>query len=143
MKDKLYRSRRFRVLGGVAGGLATYFNLDPILVRVLVVIMSIFHGFGILLYIILWIVVPEEPFEMAYQTKAEPNDQGEANQQPNPFEHTAKASGSGRIITGVILIGLGVLFFADRIIPAFDFSDIFPVLMVLAGIALIWNSMKK
>ena len=58
MKDKLYRSRRVRVFGGVAGGLAQYFNLDIILVRVLFVVIAILHGFGILLYIILWIVIP-------------------------------------------------------------------------------------
>jgi phage shock protein C len=144
MKEKLYRSRRFRVLGGVAGGLATYFNLDPVLVRVLLVIMMIFHGFGLLVYIILWIVIPEEPFELAYQVKPEDTGQAHAAEGENPeFANTKKPKESGRIITGVILIGLGLIFFADRVIPSFDLGDVFPIAMVLIGIALIWNSMKK
>ena len=145
MRERLYRSRRVRVLGGVAGGLAKYFNLDPILVRVLFVIITILHGFGVLLYIILWIVVPEEPFEVAY-----PSDQGSADTdaQPNTnFDTTtpppAKSNGTGRIVAGVILIGIGLIFFADRIIPSFDLSDVFPIALIIVGALLLWNSMKK
>ncbi|MEW5842256.1 MAG: PspC domain-containing protein [Bacteroidota bacterium] len=145
MRERLYRSRRVRVLGGVAGGLAKYFNLDPILVRVLFVIITILHGFGVLLYVILWIVVPEEPFEVAY-----PSDQGNAgaDAQPNTnFDTTtpppAKSNGTGRIVAGVILIGIGLIFFADRIIPSFDLSDVFPIALIIVGALLLWNSMKK
>ena len=144
MKEKLYRSRRQRVLAGVAGGIAQYFNIDPVLVRVLFVIITIMHGFGILLYIILWIVVPEEPFEMAYKvnpetadSSAQPQDSGEFFAQP------VKSKETGRIIAGVVLIGIGLIFFADRIIPSFDLGDVLPIAMVLVGVALIWNSMKK
>ncbi len=145
MRERLYRSRRVRVLGGVAGGLAKYFNLDPILVRVLFVIITILHGFGVLLYVILWIVVPEEPFEVAY-----PSDQGNAgtDAQPNTSFDTitpppAKSNGTGRIVAGVILIGIGLIFFADRIIPSFDLSDVFPIALIIIGALLLWNSMKK
>jgi len=145
MRDRLYRSRRVRVLGGVAGGLAKYFNLDPILVRVLFVIITILHGFGILLYIILWIVVPEEPFEIAYPSSSESHG---TNAEPNMnFDTTVplqpRPNGTGRIVAGVILIGIGLIFFADRIIPSFDLSDIFPIALIIAGALLLWNSMKK
>ncbi|MHB8931452.1 MAG: PspC domain-containing protein, partial [Melioribacteraceae bacterium] len=69
MRDKLYRSRRVKVFGGVAGGLAQYFNIDPIIVRILFVVFTLMHGIGIVIYIILWIVIPEEPFEIAYGIK--------------------------------------------------------------------------
>ena len=145
MRERLYRSRRVRVLGGVAGGLAKYFNLDPILVRVLFVIITILHGFGILLYVILWIVVPEEPFEIAYPQNQEGT---EPNAEPNTnFDSTvpqpAKTNGTGRIVAGVILIGIGLIFFADRIIPSFDLSDVFPIALIIIGALLLWNSMKK
>ena len=58
---KLYRNRVDRMIGGVAGGLAEYFNIDPTLVRVLFAVSIAFSGVGILAYIILWIVVPEQP----------------------------------------------------------------------------------
>lgn len=145
MRDRLYRSRRVRVLGGVAGGLAKYFNLDPIIVRVLFVIITILHGFGILLYVILWIVVPEEPFEIAYPQNQEGS---EPNAQPNMnFDATvspaAKSNGTGRIVAGIILIGIGLIFFADRILPSFDVSDVLPIALIVIGAVLLWNSMKK
>jgi phage shock protein C len=59
----LRRSRHNRMIAGVVGGLAEYFGLDPILLRVIYVLVSIFSAAfpGILVYIILWILVPEEP----------------------------------------------------------------------------------
>jgi phage shock protein PspC (stress-responsive transcriptional regulator) len=56
---KMYRNPGSKVLGGVAGGIAAFFNLDVILVRILFVLLSFFGGFGIILYIILWISIPE------------------------------------------------------------------------------------
>lgn len=149
MKDKLYRSRRVRVFGGIAGGLAQYFNLDPILVRVLFVVITILHGFGILLYIILWIVVPEEPFEVAYKVKTDDQTAGEgqsAQTDSMNFDGTQpipQKQSSGKIVLGIILIVIGLIFFADRIIPSFDLRDVLPIAFVLIGGSLIWNSLKK
>lgn len=58
----LRRSRKNRMIGGVCGGLADYFDMDPTLVRVLYVLGSILSAAfpGTLVYIILWIVMPEE-----------------------------------------------------------------------------------
>lgn len=58
---KLYRSRTDRKIGGVCGGLAQYFNIDATLVRLLFVLGIIFVGGGLLAYLIMLIVVPEEP----------------------------------------------------------------------------------
>ncbi|HVP63911.1 MAG TPA: PspC domain-containing protein [candidate division Zixibacteria bacterium] len=58
------RSRVDRKIAGVAAGVAEYFNLDPTLVRVLWVVCLLFAGTGGLLYLILWIVLPEEPMRL-------------------------------------------------------------------------------
>jgi phage shock protein C len=60
---RLYRSKRDSMLGGVAGGLAEYFNIDPTIVRLLFVLLTfVTVGFpAILLYIILWAVIPQNP----------------------------------------------------------------------------------
>ena len=59
---RLYRSRRDKVLGGVCGGIADYFQIDPVLVRLLWVIFTLISmGLGIVAYLIAWIIVPEEP----------------------------------------------------------------------------------
>jgi phage shock protein PspC (stress-responsive transcriptional regulator) len=49
------------MLGGVCSGIAKYFNIDPVLVRVAWVVGFFVGGFGFLAYIIAWIIVPEEP----------------------------------------------------------------------------------
>jgi phage shock protein C len=62
MERKLTRSRKDRMIGSVLGGLAEYLNIDPVLVRVLYCALSLFTaGFpGILLYIIMLILIPED-----------------------------------------------------------------------------------
>jgi phage shock protein C len=58
---RLYRSRTNRQLQGVCGGLGEYFNVDPTLVRLVLIALSLAGGPGFILYILLWAVVPEEP----------------------------------------------------------------------------------
>ena len=57
---KLHRSKKNRVIAGVCGGIAEYFNIDPTLVRLLWVFFVLAAGSGILAYIIAWIIIPEE-----------------------------------------------------------------------------------
>lgn len=60
MEKRLYRSRTDRVLWGVCGGLAKYFDIDPTIVRVVAVLLIFANGLGILAYIIMAIIVPLE-----------------------------------------------------------------------------------
>ncbi|MBD0292744.1 MAG: PspC domain-containing protein [Jiangellaceae bacterium] len=58
---KLYRSTADRKLAGVCGGLAQYFDIDVTLIRVLFVALAVFGGSGVVLYLAMWIIVPNEP----------------------------------------------------------------------------------
>ncbi len=58
---KLYRSKKNRMIAGVCGGLGDYFNIDPTLVRLLFVLIGLAVGGGFLLYLLLWLIMPEEP----------------------------------------------------------------------------------
>ncbi len=58
---RLYRSRTQRMIGGVCGGLGEYFDIDPTIVRLLFVVTALAGGPGLLAYIIMLIVVPNEP----------------------------------------------------------------------------------
>lgn len=61
MKKKLQRSTTDYMLGGVCGGLADFFDLDPTLVRVAYVLLTVCTAFsGTLAYILLWIIMPKE-----------------------------------------------------------------------------------
>ncbi|HVW66553.1 MAG TPA: DUF2807 domain-containing protein [Candidatus Peribacteraceae bacterium] len=55
---RLYRDPDNKVFAGVASGLALYFGIDPVIVRVIFVVLALFHGLGIIAYIILWIAMP-------------------------------------------------------------------------------------
>jgi phage shock protein PspC (stress-responsive transcriptional regulator) len=56
--ERLYRDENHKVLGGVCAGLANYFNLDRIIVRILFIIFSFGFGFGFIVYLILWVAIP-------------------------------------------------------------------------------------
>jgi phage shock protein PspC (stress-responsive transcriptional regulator) len=57
---RLYRIREGRVVAGVCAGLAAYFGIDPTLVRLAFALLTIFGGAGVLVYLVAWIVIPEE-----------------------------------------------------------------------------------
>ena len=61
MREKrLYRSRKSRILGGVCGGLGEYLGIDPNLIRLLWIALTLVNGMGFILYIIAWVLIPEE-----------------------------------------------------------------------------------
>lgn len=62
---RLYRSQKERMIAGVCGGIGLYLKQDPTLIRVLAILITVFTGFfpGLIAYIILWIIIPENPSE--------------------------------------------------------------------------------
>lgn len=56
---RMHRSSNEKMIGGVCGGLGAYFNLDPAIVRLLFAIVTLFWGTGLLIYVILWVILPE------------------------------------------------------------------------------------
>lgn len=145
-RQGLYRSRRDRVFGGVAGGIARSLNADPAIIRLIFAILIIVGGGGLLLYLILWIAIPEEPFEyfQAGQESSEQatmNDTGNQESTINPPVYTPRKN-NGALIGGLVLISIGALFLIDRLIPDIHFNvrDFWPVVIVIAGLALIFSS---
>jgi phage shock protein C len=62
MEKRLYRSKKNRMIAGVCGGLAEYFGVDPVIIRIIAFILLLPGGLpGLIPYLILWIVVPENP----------------------------------------------------------------------------------
>jgi phage shock protein C len=150
MNKKLYRSRKDKMVGGVAGGLGEYFEIDPTLVRIIFVVSLFLGGTGVLAYIILWIVVPEEPwiFNMGQGTeKKEEDTTTSVNSQMPPESDYLRSLDERRkkrsTIIGVFLIVLGVIFLADNFVPRIHFSDFFPIILVAVGIGLLINSKRN
>lgn len=139
MKKKWYRSRNDKMIGGVCGGLAEYFDVDPTIIRILFVV-GLFMGAGILAYIVLWIVVPEEPLVVTTSSdpvtsesakSAEPPLDEEKHETPGE-KKTNRKNKSGYF--GAILIVLGVLILLDNFV---SFDAFWPLLLILGGIGIL------
>jgi phage shock protein C len=148
----LYRSRKDRVFGGVAGGIALSLNTDPAIIRIIFALLVIFAGGGLLLYLILWIAIPEEPIEYFQQGSpaegANPVDETSAQDLPRTQPFYPVRHNNGAMIAGLVFIAIGGLFLIGRFIPNLHlhFHDLWPLVVVIAGIALIissFNGIKK
>lgn len=56
---KMYRDPDNRIIGGVCSGLSAYMNIDPVFLRIIAIVLTIFGGSGLVIYIIFWIILPE------------------------------------------------------------------------------------
>lgn len=148
---RFYRSTIDKKIAGVAGGLAEYFEIDSLLVRLIFVILALAVGGGVLIYIILWIVTPEKPFEMNQTQKSSTmeNQQSNYGDQKPPEENQYHKSNRpdqrnhGNLIGGLVLITLGILFLADEFIPHISFGDLWPVILIVIGAGLLINSFGR
>ncbi len=140
MEKRLYRNTHNKMIGGVSSGLADYFNIDPVLIRLVFVILALHQGVGILAYIILWIVVPArfEPTLAADAAGPVPDDV--AVESEPLTEEKEKTPGKSSLYGGIILIVIGLLFLLDNFIPAFGFDDFWPLLLIAVGGGMLWNS---
>jgi len=160
-ETRLHRSVHGRVIGGVAGGLADFFGMDPTIVRLIFVLLAVFGGGGVLIYIIMWIVLPEKrtlPGYTGFQAPADAppptgSDSGigetyEGFPNSNAARYPETEAGpkhkfEGSLIGGLVLILIGSFFLAERFIPHISFGDFWPLLLVVIGLVLIFSNLPK
>jgi len=136
MKKKWYRSRKDKMIGGVCGGIGEYFDIDPTLIRILFVV-GLFMAAGFLAYIVLWIVVPEEPLIPATSNNTEATgDPGagtgtlqDENQKPTDVPRRNRSG-----IFGGIMVILGVLLLIDNFVT---FHAFWPLVLILIGVGIL------
>lgn len=143
---RLYRSRKERMVWGVAGGLAEYLDIDPVLVRIAFVLLAFANGLGVLLYIIMAIVVRSEPQPIAeaapaVQSEAEVGSQPEAQVPPEVVEETQRRRrnvlGFGLVIVGAIVLMSNVGAF-----HWFRWDLYWPILVIVAGVIILAAGMR-
>jgi len=147
---RLYRSRTHRVFGGVAGGLADYFNIDVILARLLFVIVFFAGGGGFIIYIILWIITPEEPL-ITPPPSSSGGGGGSGSQTGNPDISDAEIvniekqdnNNNRPFILGIGLILIGFLFLLNTLIPQLVVIKLWPLVLIVIGIVLLINESKS
>ncbi len=150
--QKLMRSRRDRMIAGVAGGIGHYLAVDPVIVRLVLVALA-FSGIGLVTYAVLWLIMPLEPLPGAeaaqagpatYPPPGQPVTDADDTDQEIPIHNVNPTSASSpddqqvrrNRTLGVILVGFGAFLILNNALPSLA-PFIIPTLLVGAGIILI------
>jgi phage shock protein PspC (stress-responsive transcriptional regulator) len=168
MREKLYRSTKDKVVGGVAAGLGNYLNIDPVIIRIIFVLLTIFNGVGLIVYIIMWMIIPADKDDRPIlnfdknkspdnndfvnidnqnnnaknENSDNPNFQAQ-NQTISVTEQKSDRISTGRLIFGGLLVFFGLAFFLENFFDWFDFHDLIPLIFIIIGLLLLWNSIRK
>jgi len=141
MDHRLTRSRSERILGGVCGGLAQWVGVDPVFTRLFFVVLAAASGSGVGIYILLWIIIPEEGSpgtdDFGDRARGMGGEMRTAFSRPNPriFQYLG---------IGLILLG-GILFLERLELPWlswFNSNLIWALLVIVAGVALLVRSLR-
>jgi phage shock protein C len=131
---RLHRSRDDRVIAGVCGGLAEYFGIDAVLMRIAFVLLVFAGGLGILAYVLGWIFIPEEPGGEARVAGAA------AEPEPAGVERERR---TGAMVLGLIFVVLGVLYLFDVAWPNFlSWRYIWPIALIAIGAAILLRARR-
>ncbi len=150
--ERLYRSRTDQMVGGVCGGLGQYLRIDATLIRLFFVLLALGSGVGVILYLILWIVVP-------YAGEGELGDRETARAGADEIANRARTLGADLerafrqpnpktgLIVGVALIVIGAIVLIDNLnlpwLRWLDFGSLWPVLLIIGGALLIWRRLRE
>ena len=154
MSKKLFRSQNQKVIGGVCGGIAEYFNIDPVIVRIIFVVSIFGWGSSILVYILAMIIVPKNqiafnnayappfnPKSNTYEQNAEFNSEN-ANydwQQSNYNEPQETSNSKAKNFIGITLIGIGAMILLENYFDFLEFEFIFPSILIAIGFYILIN----
>lgn len=134
MLKRLCRSDKERVIAGICGGLADYFDIDPLLIRIVFIILAISGGLGVILYLAAWLIIPRKKLTADQNEVSPPQQKGSSDMNRNP---------SG-LVFGILIIVLGIgLLLHNYGLFNFKFSLIWPLIIVAIGVRLIIRDKNK
>jgi phage shock protein C len=152
---RLYKSRKNKVVDGVCGGIAEYFDVDPVLVRIIFVLFFFVGGSALIAYIVGMIIMPRTPYEPVQESgpKAEKQEKLSQASPAKPVRASASPS-AGSLVIGVIMIILGGAFLLDNLdFPYFHrffwwfkfhfWEFVIPGILIVVGLVLIVKSKEK
>ena len=142
---RLTRSSRERILTGVAGGMAEYFDLDPVVVRLLWIAAAILSGgLAIPAYIVMYMVMPRGDSTFAapggYTPTGPAVSDYAADPAPgDPFGYRVERRQHRQRTAGIILIALGLLFMAQQsgLLWFFQWHYMWPLILIAVGVGIL------
>ena len=141
---RLYKSRDDRLLFGVAGGHAEYFNIDPVIVRVGWVILTIVTGgIAALVYLVLAIVTPED--RSRAEMAVDDDDLASGDVVYRDVDRRSSRRDRARYVIGGVLVALGVLFLLSNlgIFSSIRWELIWPAAIIVLGLTILIPSIRR
>lgn len=132
---RLERDLQNKVLGGVCSGLSNYFDMDPTFWRVLFFFLFFFGCSGLLIYIILWIVMPAR--------QAQLNNGATVQEGFAPDNGNEPKRSHGNMTAGLVLIGIGIISLLAKYIPQISWRLAWPIILIVIGLILIIPKNKQ
>ena len=152
MKPSLYRSRTSRMIGGVCGGLGNYLGIDPTFVRIFFLLLGMSEGIGIVVYFLMWIIIPPEDARSTSISESARTGAGEiaehartVGEDIRQVVHTPNSQLWMYIGAGLILLGLFALLETMNLhwLQWFNWNLLWPVMLILGGVALLVRYFRK
>lgn len=149
---RLYRSRDDAILGGVCGGIGQYLGVDPTLVRVVFAVLALASGVGVLLYLLLWFIVPREGMEASPPREAVRTGAEELAERAREVGEEIRGAVRGRdrgfaLAIAVILVFLGVALLLRNFglwwAWWLRFEVLWPLILIAVGVALLWRHIRE
>ncbi|MBN1877589.1 MAG: PspC domain-containing protein [Anaerolineae bacterium] len=155
MHTSFYRSSTDRMIGGVCGGLADYLHIDATFIRLFFILLALGNGMGVTIYLILWLIMPDE---------SRAGSTIQQNVRAGIGEMTARAGDIGHdlrhlsppdqqiiMLIGSALIIMGVFWLVDNILSHLDITwlwwfnsdTLWPVLLIAGGIVLLVRYLRS
>lgn len=136
---QLYRSEKERVIAGVAGGLAERFDFEPNIVRLVFILLGLLFGLGIILYLILWILLPtESKLSQSESQNIRENTQNVAAQTQGVIQRLGSAlQAEPRVWLAILIIFLGLAVSILTGFGFFNFLGLGPILLLIISLLLI------
>ena len=141
---KLYKSQDDRLLFGVAGGHAEYFNIDPVIVRVGWVVLTIVTGgIAALVYLVLAIVTPDDRSQVS--SVADEDEAASGDVDYREVDRRSSRRDRARYVIGGVLVALGVLFLLSNlgILSSIRWELIWPVAIIVLGLTILIPSIRR
>lgn len=139
---KLTRSTTNRVIAGVAGGLAEYFEVDATIIRLIFVLLTVFGGSGVIIYIVLWLIIPHDKYHGEITEESIKAGADEMRDTAKKFAGEMKTyskTNDSKYIFGVIIILLGIFFLLSNfgVMRFLNLARLWPVILVILGILIL------
>lgn len=154
IEKRLLRDSKNKILAGVAAGIANYFEIDPNIIRLLFIVLAVFGGSGILIYLLLWLLLPtdgsktvegKDTFKENVQQMKEAVQEFAKEIKKEAHHDEGEKKGKSQQSLGIILVVVGLIFLLTNLglLDFYVMQKLWPVLLIFLGILVVYQNENK